>query len=379
MTLLPEPFEELSADQLRARTSIKWRMHGPDVLPLWVAEMDAMPAPSIVEAVTAAMRAGDTGYPSIQPTYAESFARLARRRWGWELDVAATSMAADVLTGMRAMLLALTEPGGSVVIPSPVYPPFFMITEESGRRVVPAALTAEHRLDPAAIDRALAETGARVVMLCSPHNPTGTVHTADELTAVAAVAEARGASVVVDEIHAPLVPDGVAFTPYLSLTERGFVVTSASKAYNLAGLKAGVIIAGAESAATVAALPESVHYGASLIGCIAHEAAWDGGDDWLAAVNANIRSNVAFLADLLAAQLPAARLLVPESTYLAWIDCRELGLGDDPAAVFLETGRVALNSGPTFGDGGDGHVRINLAASRATLTEAVERMAATVG
>ena len=157
VTLLPEPFEELSADQLRARTSIKWRMHGPDVLPLWVAEMDAMPAPSIVEAVTAAMRAGDTGYPSPDTTYAESFAALARRRWGWELDVAATSMAADVLTGMRALLVALTEPGGGVVIPSPVYPPFFMITEESGRRVVPAALTAEHRLDPDAIDRALAE------------------------------------------------------------------------------------------------------------------------------------------------------------------------------------------------------------------------------
>lgn len=378
MTLLPEPFEELSPDQLRARTSIKWRMHGPHVLPLWVAEMDAMPAPSIVEAVTAAMRAGDTGYPSPATTYAEAFAALARRRWGWEVDVAATAMAADVLTGMRAVLEAVTEPGGGVVIPSPVYPPFFMLTEESGRQVVPVALTAEHRLDPDAIDRALAGSGARLVMLCSPHNPTGTVHTADELAAVAAVAEARGAAVVVDEIHAPLVPEGVRFTPYLSLTDRGFVVTSASKAYNLAGLKAAVIIPGAESAGTVAALPELGRWGASLIGCISHEAAWNDGDDWIAAVNANIRSNVVFVGDLLAALLPAAHLVVPESTYLAWIDCRELGLGDDPAAAFLERGRVALNSGPTFGLGGDGHVRINLAASRATLTEAVERMATTV-
>ena len=379
MADLTEPFEELSAEQLRRRRSIKWSMHEPDVLPLWIAEMDAMPPPSVVEAVTSAMRAGDTGYPSMHPWYAEAFATVARQRWGWEVDVAATSAAADVLTGMRVLITQLTEPGGGVVIPSPVYPPFFLITEESGRRVVPAALTAEHRLDPAAIDRALAESGATMVLLCSPHNPTGTVHTAEELAAVTAAAEARGASVVVDEIHALLVPDGVRFTPYLTVSERGLVVTSASKAYNLAGLKAGLIVAGPGSVGTVESLPESVPYGAGLMGCIAQEAAWLGGDAWITAVNANTRSNVAFLADLLATRLPAAHLVVPESTYLAWIDCRALGLGDDPAAAFLERGRVALNSGPTFGLGGDGHVRLNLAASRATLTEAVERMASVVG
>jgi cystathionine beta-lyase len=373
-----EPFEELSLADLRQRTSVKWTMFEPDVLPLWVAEMDAMPPRSVVEAVSAAMVTGNTGYPSPRPTYAESFARVAARRWGWEVDVAATSIAADVINAMRYLVTHLAPPGGGVVIPSPVYPPFFIVVEEAGRTVVPAAMTADHRLDADAIDRALAESGATVVLLCSPHNPTGTVHTADELAAVAAVAEARGASVVVDEIHALLVPEGTAFTPYLSLTERGFVVTSASKAYNLAGLKAGIIVAGGASADVVAALPESVHYGASLIGVIAHEAAWDGGDAWIDAVNANIRSNIAHLADLLAERLPAARLVVPQSTYLAWIDCRDLGLGDDPAAVFLERGRVALNSGPTFGLGGTGHARINLAASRATLAEAVDRMAASL-
>ena len=379
MTLAPEPFEELSLAQLRTRSSVKWGMHPPDVLPLWVAEMDALVPPSVVEAVSGAVRAGDTGYPSTQPTYAESFARVARRRWGWEPDVAATAVAADVINAMRYLIAVLAAPGSGVVIPSPVYPPFFMVVEEAGRTVVPAALTAEHRLDPDAVDRALAGSGATLVLLCSPHNPTGTVHTAEELAAVAAVAEARGAVVVVDEIHAPLVPEGTAFTPYLSLTDHGLVVTSASKAYNLAGLKAGLIVAGAASAATLAELPESVHYGASLLGCIAHQAAWDGGDEWLAAVNANIRSNVAHLGALLDVRLPEAHLVVPQSTYLAWIDCRDLGLGDDPAAVFLERGRVALNSGPTFGPGGDGHARINLAAARATLSEAVDRMASAVG
>ena len=161
MTLLPEPFEELSADQLRARTSIKWRMHGPDVLPLWVAEMDAMPAPSIVEAVTAAMRAGDTGYPSSSRRTPRPSPRLARRRWGWELDVATTSMAADVLTGMRAVLEAVTEPGGGGRDPVARLPAVLHAHRGVRAARVPAALTAEHRLDPDAIDRALAGTGAR--------------------------------------------------------------------------------------------------------------------------------------------------------------------------------------------------------------------------
>ncbi|MFN8167903.1 MAG: aminotransferase class I/II-fold pyridoxal phosphate-dependent enzyme [Candidatus Nanopelagicales bacterium] len=373
-----EPFEELSLAELRARTSVKWTMYDADVLPLWVAEMDAMPPASVVEAVTAAMTSGNTGYPSPRPTYAEAFARVAARRWGWEVDVAATSVAADVINAMRYLVTELAPPGGAVVIPAPVYPPFFMVVEEAGRTVVPAPLSPDHRLDAGAIDRALAESGATVVLLCSPHNPTGTVHTADELAAVDAVARARGATVVVDEIHALLVPQGTTFTPYLTVAEHGLVVTSASKAYNLAGLKAGIVLAGPASAGVVSALPESVHYGASLLGCIAHEAAWDGGDAWIDAVNASIRANAGHLAGLLAERLPRAHLVEPASTYLAWVDCRDLGLGDDPAAAFLERGRVALNSGPTFGPGGAGHARINIAASRSTLAEAVDRMAASL-
>jgi len=205
------------------------------------------------------------------------------------------------------------------------------------------------------------------------------VHTADELRAVAALAAEHGVGVIVDEIHALLVPSGTEFTPYLAVNDTGLVVTSASKVYNMAGIKAGVIIAGPGSRDTLAQLPESVKYGASTIGIRAHVAAWRGGDEWLDAVNANIASNAAYLADLLADRLPEVGYTPPASTYLAWLDCRALGLGDDPAAAFLERGRVAFNGGLPFGIGGEGHVRLNLAASRSTLAEAVERMARTVG
>jgi cystathionine beta-lyase len=369
----PEPFEALTLDELRTRTSIKWRMHPPDVLPLWVAEMDAMPAPAVVAALQDALHRGDVGYPPLDTSYAEALADSARRRWGWEPDITATQTVADVLTGVHHALAALSAPGDVVLVPSPVYPPLLDFTAEMGRRVVPVPLTPAGRLDLDAIGAAMA--AARVLLLCSPHNPTGTVHTADELRAVAALAEEHGVDVVVDEIHALLVPEGESFTPYLSVTDRGLVVTSASKAFNLAGLKAGVIVGGPASREVVAGLPHSLAYGVSHVGAIAHMAAWRHGDGWIDAVNANIASNAAFLGDLLAERLPGVGYRPPAATYLAWLDCTGLGLGDDPAAAFLERGRVALNSGPSFGLGGAGHVRVNLAASRATLAEAVDRMA----
>ncbi len=374
----PEPFEELSLAALRARRSIKWRAFDPDVLPLWIAEMDALAPASVVEALTADLAAGDTGYPPDDDAYAESFAGLAARRWGWAVEVGGTRLCADVVTGLARALDLVTSPGDTVVVPTPVYPPLLLVPREAGREVVEVALRTGYRLDLDALDEALAAPAARALLLCSPHNPTGTVHTAEELRAVGDLAARHGVRVIVDEIHAPLVPDGVAFTPYLAAVEDGIVVTSASKAYNLAGLKAGVIIGGGAARGLLDRLPESVAYGASTFGVRAHVAAWDGGDAWLAAVNANIRTNVAYVEDLLARAVPRAGWWAPESTYLAWIDCRGLGLGEQPAAEFLARGRVALSDGLPFGEVGEGFARMNLAASRATLAEAVDRMVSTV-
>jgi cystathionine beta-lyase len=375
---LVEPFEELSLDELRSRASIKWSMFEPDVLPLWVAEMDAMPAPAVTAALTDALRRGDLGYPPMDTSYADALADVAARRWGWELDVAATQNVADVLTGVFAAIEMLTERGDAVVVPSPVYPPLHEFTRAMGRDVVPVPLTLEGRLDLGAIDAELGVSRAKVLLLCSPHNPTGAVHTADELRGVATIAEEHGVEVLVDEIHGLLVPSGTTFVPWLTVSDRGLVVTSASKAYNLAGLKAAVIVGGERSCDRIESLSHSLGYGMSHVGAIAQMAAWRGGDAWLDAVNANIASNSAWLADLLAARIPEIGYRPVQATYLAWLDCTALGLGEDPAAAFLERGRVALNAGPTFGPGGEGHVRINLAASRATLTEAVERMASVV-
>ncbi|MEY9996744.1 cystathionine beta-lyase [Streptomyces sp. V4I8] len=381
----PNPLHALTLDRLRCRTSMKWRAYPADVLPLWVAEMDVPLAEPVVHALTEALALGDTGYPA-GTGYAEALAGFAEKRWGWHgLAVERTAIVPDVMLGVVEMLKLVTGPGDPVVVNSPVYPPFYQFVEHMDRQVIEAPLGADLRIDFDTLDETFqrATTGGRraAFLLCSPHNPTGTVHTADELAALAALADRHGVRVVADEIHAPLTAGGVDFVPYLSVqgAESGLSLMSASKAWNLAGLKAALAIAGPAAAADLACLPEEVSHGPSHLGIIAHSAALRDGTAWLDALLAGLDDNRRLLKDLLAEQLPAITYRPGDATYLAWLDCRALGLGDDPADVFLRRGRVALNSGIPFGTGGAGHVRLNLATSPELITEGVRRMTAALG
>ncbi|MEZ0114238.1 cystathionine beta-lyase [Catenulispora sp. EB89] len=363
---------------------MKWRKYPEDVLPLWVAEMDVPTPEPVAEALIGAVRRGDTGYP-LGDSYAEALGEFAVRRWGWGGVVPGrAALVPDVMLGVVEMLRLVTGPGDPVVVNSPVYPPFFDFVAHMDREVVEAPLGADGRLDFGAVESAFAAMAARgrrgAYLLCNPQNPTGTVHTREELERVAGLAAEFGVRVVADEIHAPLVAAGERFTPYLSVAgaEDGLSLMSASKGWNLAGLKAAVAIAGPASAADLARMPEEVGHGPSHLGVIAHVAALREGGEWLDALLAGLDENRALLGRLLAEHLPGVAWRPGVGTYLQWLDCRGLELGDDPAGVFLERGRVAVNSGIPFGTGGAGHVRINIATSPAILTEAVERMAAAV-
>lgn len=380
----PNPLRALDLDRLRRRTSMKWRTYPEGVLPLWVAEMDVPLAEPVVRAVTGAMELGDTGYPA-GTAYAEALAAFADKRWDWGGPaVERTAIVPDVMLGVVEMLKLVTGYGDAVVVNPPVYPPFHDFVRHMDRRVAEAPLGADGRIDPDVLEdtfRRVTDGRRRAAyLLCSPHNPTGTVHTADELSAVAALAERYGVRVVADEIHAPLTVGDTRFVPYLSVPggERGLSLMSASKAWNLAGLKAALAVAGPEAAEDLARMPEEVGHGPSHVGILAHTAALRDGTAWLDALLTGLDTNRRLLADLLAEQLPAIRYRPGDATYLAWLDCRALGLGDDPAAHFLEHGRVALTSGLPFGTGGAGHARLNLAASPEVLGEAVRRMAAAV-
>ncbi|MFD5538574.1 MalY/PatB family protein, partial [Streptomyces sp. NPDC127079] len=321
----PNPLRALTLDRLRCRTSMKWRTYPKDVLPVWVAEMDVPLAEPVVRAVNAAMELGDTGYPA-GTAYAEALAAFAAERWGFDgLDVTRTAIVPDVMLGVVEMLKLVTGPGEPVVVNSPVYPPFYQFVTHLDRRVVEAPLGPDGRIEPDVLRAAFHGLGGgrAAYLLCSPHNPTGTVHTAEELTAVTALAERYGVRVVADEIHAPLTAPGVGFVPYLSVpgAERGLSLMSASKAWNLAGLKAALAVAGPGAAADLARLPEEVSHGPSHVGVLAHTAALTDGTAWLDALLAGLDENRRLLAALLDRHIPEIRYRPAEATYLAWLDC----------------------------------------------------------
>ena len=395
MTADEHPFD-LSLEQLRQRTSAKWRAADPDVLPLWVAEMDLMLAPPVVDVIRSAVDRGDVGY-SYGNEYAEAYAAFSEKRWGFAgLEVARSALVPDVMLGAVELLKLVTGPGSPVVVTPPVYPPFYSFTEHLGRRIVEVPLTSEHRLDVEALGEtfeAVAAAGPAAFLLCNPHNPTGTVHSPEELAAVAAAANRCGVRVVADEIHAPLVLPGASFTPYLSVPggESGFALVSASKAWNLPGLKAAVAFAGEDAADDLARLPEEVSHGPSHLGVLAHTEALLRGGEWLDTVLMGLARNRSLLGTLLDTHLPQVRWNPGAATYLAWLDFsataslsgdedeRRKARGDAGARVgvaawMLEHGRVLLSAGPAFGPGGEHCARLNFATSVSVLTEAVQRM-----
>jgi cystathionine beta-lyase len=389
----PNPLEELTLQQLRLRTSMKWRAHPADVLPLWVAEMDVKLPPTVAETLHRAIEIGDTGYPS-GTALAEAVGEFASRRWQWhDLDVSRTTIVPDVMLGIVETLRLVTDEGDAVVVNPPVYAPFYAFVTHSGRRVIEAPLNAAGRITLDALEEAFTRaraSGRKVAyLLCNPHNPTGTVHTVDELRGIAECARRSRVRVISDEIHAPVVLPGSRFTPYLSVpgAEDAFALISASKAWNLSGLKAALAIAGAEAAADLQGMPEEVSHGPSHLGVIAHAEAFRTGDDWLDSLLQGLDANRALLGKLVAEHLPDVKHQSPQGTYLAWLDCRRLGFTEDaadglavvadlsgPARWFLDHARVALSSGHVFGTGGSGHLRLNFATSQAILTEAISRM-----
>ena len=371
---------------LRQRRSMKWDRGPDDVRPLWVAEMDCVLADPIKHALATAVARSDTGYAHrtgrTSAAYAESFAGFADRHWGWSVHPTHAALMPDVMQGATHALRALTAPDSPVVLTPPVYPPFFHhVAVDLGRPIVDVPLRTDpagrYRLDLDGIDAAFAG-GAGGLLLCNPHNPTGTVFPAAELAALAAIAARRGARVVVDEIHAPLVLGDRPFTPYLTVDPTAIAVHSGSKAFNLAGLKAALAVAGPDAIDELARVPDPVSIGAGLFGVLAGEAAYRHGDEWLARLLAELRANQDLLATLLAEQLPEVRWTRPDATFLAWLDLRALELGSDPAAALLERSRVELSPGPDFGRGGAGFARLNLATGPTLLTEAVSRLAAIV-
>lgn len=381
--VLTTDFRDLTDEEARRASVLKWGAVPDDVLPAWVAEMDYALMPEIVEALTAAIRTGVTGYPRFDRyggELGEALAGFAGRRLGMAIDPEHVAAVVDVTAGVRLALDVLSGPG-PMVMPIPGYFPQLEVAQVTGRErwdlvIDPDADHAEIDLDR--LD-ALFAAGAQTLLLTQPHNPWGRVFTRAELEGVRDVVLRHGARVISDEIHAPLVLPGAEPLSYLSIegtADHSVALLAASKAFNTPGLRcAQIVTADAATRDRLATAPMVRNDSWSSLGVVGSVTAYTHGNAWLNALLARLDGQRTLLAALLAEHLPLARMRPLEGTYLAWLDLRGYGY-DDPAEVCLRVGRVALGAGHDFHPGVPGHVRLNIATSPERLTEIVRRMAA---
>jgi cystathionine beta-lyase len=372
---------DLDEDELRRRDTLKWAVAADGELAAWVAETDFGHCPAVVRAVQDRVARGGLGYPPPEGRTGlpEATAAFLGRRFGWTVDPADVRLCGDVMAGVLLALTVLAD-DAPVVVPTPTYPPLLDVVPLAGRKAVPVpAARAGERvvLDLDGIDAALRD-GARTVLLANPHNPVGRVYERAELEDLRDVVLRHGARVVADEIHAPLVLPGATHVPYASLPgarEHAVTVLSASKAFNVPGLKCAELVLGSPADAQAwRAVPSVANHGSSPLGIAANLAAFTEGDAWLDELVAHLDRARAVFRQEMSRQVPMAVVLPLEASYLAWVDLRTYGV-EDPAAVCRRRGRVVVNDGRTFGPGGEGHVRVNLGTSLGRVREIVRRLA----
>ena len=383
MTAPADAFDRITVAELRRRGGLKWTYAGPDVLGAFVAEMDFGTSPAVEAALRDVIARRDYGYltPAAVQEMAEGVAAWLARQHDWAVDPARIRPLPDVIKGLEAAITIFSRPGSPVILPTPAYMPFRTVPPRLGREIIEVPMiTSGGRLalDLDGIGAAF-RAGGHLLILCSPCNPAGRVYTPAELAAVTEVVERHRGRVFADEIHAPLVYPGHRHTPYASTSRaaaaHAITSVSASKGWNLPGLKCAQLILTSDADAQAwAAAGGLAEHGASTPGVRANIAAFRDGGDWLADVLAYLDGSRTLLVGLIAEHLPGVRYRPPEGTYLGWLDCRGLGLGDSPAEFFLDKAQVLVNDGPAFGEAGKGNVRLNFATPRPILAQIVRQM-----
>lgn len=375
-------FDAIDEADLRARGSVKWTMF-PMTIGAFVAEMDFGLAPAISSALKSAVDRGATGYlpARLAADLSEAAAAWYADRYGWAVPPHRVHHVPDVIAAFELTIEHFTEPGSAVIVPTPAYMPFLMVPQMHGRRVIEVPSIerdGRHVMDLEGIAAAF-DDGGGLLVLCNPHNPLGTVFTRDELTALAEVVSAKQGRVFSDEIHAPVVYRPAQHIPYASVSAAAashtITAASASKAWNLAGLKcAQVLISNDADADTWAEMGMWAGHGTATLGVIANTAAYSAGGQWLEHVIDYLDGNRRLLIELVAEHLPGARLALPEGTYIAFIDFREYGIEGDLGEWFRENAGVAMTDGAACGEAGRGHTRFVFALPRPLLTAAIGRM-----
>lgn len=381
-----EPLDEVHLSDLRRRAGVKWSRPAPERLAAWVADLDFLPAPEVRRRLTDRIGNGDLGYPNWPgpSPLAAPFAERMRERYGWAADPELVRDNADIVQAVQIALHHSTAPGDAVALHTPNYPAFLDTIRAMGREPAfcPVAPSDPERSATEQLEEVVASSGARTLLLVNPHNPTGKVFSRTELERIAAVAVEYDLLVLSDEIYADLVFEPAQHIPFASVhpnvAGRTVTLTSASKTFNLAGLRCAVMHVGsAQLRAKLDAQPPQLFGPPNVLGVEATLAAWQDADRWLSALRPTLRRNRDLVAAAVDEDLPGIRFEPAQATYLAWLDCRDFDLEDeDPASFFREVAGVELSDGRLFGPGGANHVRLNFGTSEKILLSILDRMRA---
>jgi cystathionine beta-lyase len=386
---VPESFRDVidstTVAMLRARGSFKWTAPGPDGLGAAVAEMDFGAAPPILDALAGLSATANFGYlpPPLADELAAACAGFMARRYGWQADPADIHPIPDVIKGLELAITHFSRPGAPVILPTPAYMPFLIVPRFLGREIIQVPMlddgTGFFTFDLDGIDAAF-RAGGQLLIFCNPYNPLGRVFSLDEMTQLTGVVDHRGGRVFADEIHAPLVYPGQRHIPYATTSDTAaghtLTATSASKAWNLPGLKcAQVILTNDADRQHWADLGMFASHGASNPGVVANIAAFRHGEPWLDEVLGYLDGSRRLLADLVRQQLPGVRYRPPDGTYLAWLDCTALDLPQSPGEMITDRARITVVDGPAFGTGGAGAFRFNFATPQPILSQMVQQIA----
>jgi cystathionine beta-lyase len=373
-----------TAEMLRERGSFKWTAPGPGGFGAAVAEMDFGAAPAIIEAVTKLSADAAFGYlpPSLAEDMSAACAEFEQRMFGWRVDAGSIHPVPDVIKALEIAITHFSRPGSPIILPTPAYMPFLIVPGQLGREIIQVRMHYDDGLftfDFDAIEAAF-RAGGHLIVFCSPYNPLGRVFAVEEMIQLTDVVDRHGGRVFADEVHAPLVYPGQRHIPYASTSDTAaahtLTATSASKAWNLPGLKcAQVILSNEPDRQQWEGMGQFSSRGASNAGVVANTAAFRHGEAWLGEALAYLDESRKLLADLLGRHLPQVRYRPPDGTYLAWLDCTAMDLDGSPGELITERGHVTVVDGPAFGDGGAGSFRFNFATPQPVIAEMIERIA----
>ncbi|MGI6368656.1 MAG: MalY/PatB family protein [Anaerolineae bacterium] len=362
--------------------SAKWHRYGPDVIPLWVADMDFCAPPAVISALQQRVAHGIFGYGVEPPQLREVFCARLQSRYGWQVAPEALVFVPGVVVGFNIVAQATCRPDQSVLVQTPVYFPMLGVAGRAGigqdRMQLDCSADGRYTIDMQRMERSLSPS-TRLFLMCNPHNPVGRVFTRTELQAMAELCLRHDLLICSDEIHCELIMPGHGHVPIASLdpeiAQRTVTLMAPSKTFNIAGIKFSVaIIPNKELRDSFVRAQRGIVPGIGVLGYTAATAAYEHGDPWLAELLVYLDGNRAALQQFVAERLPGVQMTPLEGTYLAWLDLSRLALPTLPAAFLLEQARVALGEGAEFGPGGEGHVRMNLATNRSTLMDALERI-----